>query len=62
MGLLGWALLIIYAGGAFMFWQGFRKTFLTQTLPNRLLFSFAWPIWLISKAGRQHLGKALKGS
>lgn len=55
-------LLLTYAGGAFMFWKGFRKTLLVHNLTNRLLFTFLWPVWLINRAGRQHLGRALKGS
>ncbi|MDX2099516.1 MAG: hypothetical protein SFW36_17190 [Leptolyngbyaceae cyanobacterium bins.59] len=60
--MFGWLALIAYVGGTVLFWNGFRKTFLTQTLSNRLLFSVSWPVWLVSKAGRQHLGRALKGS
>lgn len=62
MSLVGLFVLVTYGIGVWLFWKGFRKTFLNQTFSTRLMFAFSWPLWLISRGGRQHLGRALKGS
>jgi hypothetical protein len=58
MGLLGWLALIIYAGGAWKFWTGFKRTNFHQ---SRLMLTALWPVLLFSRSYRQNFSRALKG-
>lgn len=59
MPLLGLALLIVYAGGAWKFWSGFRRTNYQQ---GRVYLTALWPVFLIAnRSYRQNFNKALKG-
>jgi hypothetical protein len=58
MGLLGFLLLLVYAGGAWKFWTGFRRTNYSE---SRLMLTALWPAMLISPSYRQNFVKALKG-
>ncbi|NJN38675.1 MAG: hypothetical protein HC790_08060 [Acaryochloridaceae cyanobacterium CSU_3_4] len=59
MPVLVWLLLaIIYVGGGWRFWSGFRQTNFSQ---NRLLLTLLWPALLANKSYRQNFRKALKG-
>jgi predicted permease len=54
-----WLLLaIIYVGGGWRFWSGFRQTNFSQ---NRLVLTLLWPALLVNKSYRQNFRKALKG-
>ncbi|MEA5573598.1 hypothetical protein [Calothrix sp. UHCC 0171] len=56
------ALIVIYAGGVWKFWNGFERTNFQRTLPNRLLLSLFWPALVIAnKSYRRNFRKALKG-
>lgn len=60
--LIGLILLVIYGGGVWKFWKGFRRTNFNPNLPNRLVLSFLWPALLIAnKSYRKNFQKALKG-
>jgi hypothetical protein len=50
--------LIIYGGGIWKFWTGFRRTNFSE---GRLPLSLLWPILLFNKSYRQNFTKALKG-
>ncbi|AFZ55925.1 hypothetical protein H6G54_27435 [Anabaena cylindrica FACHB-243] len=55
-------LIVVYFGGAWKFWTGFRKTNFNQTLPNRIGFSLLWPVLFIANPSyRRNFRKALKG-
>jgi hypothetical protein len=58
MSLLGFLLFVVYLGGAWKFWTGFRQTNFTQ---SRLMLTLLWPAMLISPSYRQNFVKALKG-
>ncbi|WP_299489427.1 hypothetical protein [Acaryochloris sp. IP29b_bin.137] len=51
-------LIIIYTGGGWRFWAGFRQTNFTS---NRLVLTLLWPVMLANKSYRQNFVKALKG-
>lgn len=56
---LVWLLLtVIYLGGGWRFWSGFRQTNFTS---NRLILTLLWPVMLANKSYRQNFTKALKG-
>ncbi len=60
--LLGFLLILGYAGGAWKFWRGFRRTNFSQSFSNRLSLTLLWPALLITnKSYRQNFRKALKG-
>jgi hypothetical protein len=59
---IGLILGIVYVGGLWKFWQGFRYTQFNNTLPNRFVLSLFWPALLVvSKSYRQNFNRALKG-
>lgn len=58
MGILGFLALIVYAGGVWKFWKGFRRTNFSQ---GRFYLALLWPVLLVSKSYRQNFTKALKG-
>jgi hypothetical protein len=58
MKLLVILLLLAYAGGAWKFWTGFRRTNYSQ---SRLMLTLLWPAMLLSPSYRQNFVKALKG-
>jgi hypothetical protein len=61
-GLISFALIVVYVGGAWKFWNGFERTNFSRSLPNRLSLSLLWPALLIgNKSYRQNFRKALKG-
>lgn len=56
---LVWLLLgVVYVGGGWRFWTGFRQTNFTS---KRLFLTLFWPVFLVSKSYRQNFVKALKG-
>lgn len=56
------ALVVVYVGGVWKFWNGFHRTNFSRRLSNRLSLSFLWPALLIAnKSYRQNFRKALKG-
>ncbi len=55
-------LIVGYAGGAWKFWTGFRKTNFSNSFTNRLALSLLWPACFVgSKSYRKNFTKALKG-
>jgi hypothetical protein len=61
MGLIGFVLLVVYCGGIWKFWKGFKRTNFNPSLPNRLALALLWPALLTSKSYRKNFQKALKG-
>jgi hypothetical protein len=61
MGLIGFVLLVVYCGGIWKFWKGFKRTNFNPSLPNRLALALLWPALLASKSYRKNFQKALKG-
>ena len=56
-------LLVIYGGGAWKFWNGFKQTNFSQSFQRRLGLSILWPVLLIgNKSYRKNFTKALKGN
>jgi hypothetical protein len=56
------ALIVVYVGGAWKFWNGFRRTNFTPSLPNRMILTLLWPaLFIVNKAYRNNFRKALKG-
>ena len=61
-GLISFALIVVYVGGAWKFWNGFERTNFSRSLPNRLSLSLLWPALLIgNKSYRHNFRNALKG-
>jgi hypothetical protein len=59
MELLGLAFLVVYVGGAWKFWKGFRYTNFSE---GKLRLTLMWPLLLASnKPYRKNFNKALKG-
>jgi hypothetical protein len=59
MELVGIVAAIVYAGGIWKFWTGFRRTNYSD---GKLSLSLLWPVLLIAnKSYRQNFNKALKG-
>ncbi|MBD1860554.1 MULTISPECIES: hypothetical protein [Trichocoleus] len=56
--LLSLLLLGAYAGGAWKFWSGFRRTNFSQ---GRIYLGLLWPVLIVNKSYRQNFTKALKG-
>lgn len=60
--LVGIFLLVVYSGGVWKFWQGFRRTNFEQTLLSKIKLSALWPVLLLlNKSYRKNFQKALKG-
>ncbi len=60
--LISFVLLVIYCGGIWKFWKGFKRTNFNPSLPNRLVLALLWPALLVSnKSYRKNFQKALKG-
>ncbi|MFO5492770.1 MAG: hypothetical protein ACLBM1_05005 [Cuspidothrix sp.] len=56
-------LIVVYIGGMWKFWNGFRRTNFNQTLPNRIILTLLWPaLFLVNPSYRRNFQKALKGS
>lgn len=61
-GLFTFLLIVVYAGGAWKFWNGFSRTNFSRSFTNRLSLTLLWPALLIAnKSYRQNFRKALKG-
>ena len=55
-------LLIVYGGGIWKFWTGYRQTNFTSGFVNKLMLSMLWPVLIIAnKSYRRNFQKALKG-
>ncbi len=50
--------LIVYAGGVYRFWAGFRRTNFSQ---GKLYLSLLWPVLMFNRSYRQNFNRALKG-
>lgn len=60
--LITFALIVVYAGGAWKFWNGFNQTNFSRSFSNKLYLSLLWPALLIAnKSYRQNFRRALKG-
>lgn len=60
--LITFALIVVYAGGAWKFWNGFNRTNFSRSFSNKLYLSLLWPALLIAnKSYRQNFRRALKG-
>jgi hypothetical protein len=61
-GFITLVLLAVYGGGAWKFWNGFRRTNFNTAFTNKLRLALLWPFLLAySKSYRQNFRKALKG-
>jgi hypothetical protein len=58
MNFLVFLAVVVYVGGIWKFWTGFRRTNFSQ---GKLYLSLLWPVLLASKSYRQNFTKALKG-
>lgn len=59
MSLFGFIALVIYLGGAFKFWTGFRRTHYSD---GKVYLSLLWPLFFAAnKTYRQNFTRALKG-
>lgn len=58
LNLVGLLALIVYAGGIWKFWTGFRRTNFSQ---GKFYLSLLWPILLVNKSYRRNFNRALKG-
>jgi membrane-bound metal-dependent hydrolase YbcI (DUF457 family) len=56
--LLTLALIAVYAGGVWKFWNGFHRTNFSQ---GKWYLALLWPVFLVSKSYRQNFNRALKG-
>ena len=55
-------LIIFYGVGGWKFWNGYRSTNFSSSLPNRLALTLFWPLLLaVNPAYRKNFQKALKG-
>lgn len=53
---------IVYFGGVWKFWRGFRRTNFSHSLSNKLVLSIFWPVLcLTNRSYRKNFQKALKG-
>jgi hypothetical protein len=55
---VGIVLAVVYAGGIWKFWKGFKRTNFTE---GKLRLALLWPVLLVNKSYRQNFNKALKG-
>ncbi|MGE5655843.1 MAG: hypothetical protein ACM37W_04440 [Actinomycetota bacterium] len=60
--LIALALLTVYGGGIWKFWNGFERTNFSRSFQNRLTLSLLWPALIFNRPYRQNFTKALKGS
>ncbi|NJK65137.1 MAG: hypothetical protein HC789_02655 [Microcoleus sp. CSU_2_2] len=60
--LISLALLIVYGGGIWKFWNGFDRTSFNRSFQNRLVLSLLWPALIFNQPYRQNFTKALKAS
>lgn len=60
--LISLALLIVYGGGIWKFWQGFERTNFNRGFQSKLVLSLLWPALVFNRSYRQNFTKALKGS
>jgi hypothetical protein len=59
MELLTFIALVVYGGGAFKFWQGFKRTHYSD---GKVYLSLLWPLFFVAnKTYRQNFSRALKG-
>ena len=59
---IGIILLVVYGGGIWKFWRGYKRTNFHPSLPNRLALALLWPALVIgNKSYRKNFQKALKG-
>ncbi|AHB87738.1 hypothetical protein NK55_01875 [Thermosynechococcus sp. NK55a] len=58
MELLGFAIIVLYLLIALRFWQGFHRTYYTQ---SRFVLSVLWLPLLLNKSYRQNFRRALLG-
>ncbi|MGF1515576.1 MAG: hypothetical protein ACFB5Z_18010 [Elainellaceae cyanobacterium] len=58
LNLIGLLALVVYAGGIWKFWTGFRRTNFSQ---GKLYLSLLWPVLLVNKSYRRNFNRALKG-
>ncbi|WP_413166700.1 hypothetical protein ACL6C3_08355 [Capilliphycus salinus ALCB114379] len=57
------ALLALYAGGVWKFWNGFEQTNFVKSFENRVYLSLLWPVlFTANRSYRKNFTKALKGS
>ncbi len=60
--LIGLILVVVYAGGIWKFWSGYRRTNFNSGLPGKVGLALLWPVLLASnKSYRRNFQKALKG-
>jgi len=60
--LIGIILFVVYGGGVWKFWKGFRRTNFNKGVLNKLILSSLWPVLVIAnKSYRKNFQKALKG-
>lgn len=61
-GFITFGLILVYGGGVWKFWNGFRRTNFNVAFTNKLRLALLWPFLLAySKSYRQNFRKALKG-
>lgn len=61
-GFITFGLVLVYGGGVWKFWNGFRRTNFNVAFTNKLRLALLWPFLLAySKSYRQNFRKALKG-
>lgn len=58
MSTLGFLAFVVYVGGIWKFWTGFRRTNFSQ---GKVYLALLWPVLLVNKSYRQNFTKALKG-
>lgn len=62
MNLIGFILLVAYAGGIWKFLSGYHRTNFSPSLPEKVALALLWPVLLASnKSYRRNFRKALKG-
>jgi hypothetical protein len=55
------ALAVIYVGGVWKFWGGFRNTNFERNLPTKIVLGLFWPVLMFNRSYRKNFQKALKG-
>jgi hypothetical protein len=60
--LIGFVVVVVYIWGLWKFWTGYNQTSFSHNLPNRMVLSLFWPVFLVANQGyRQNFQKALRG-